>query len=297
MTYPTLSIFQIAFWRAMLVHRRVTFSLGLVLPLFAWKKIYMWSHRIYKIICYISKSVLTPKTRCLSTQMICLARVSETETRHRHLQNVTCSNATTFLFLHKLMHMFHSNFTVPKFNIAPEKIPSQWESSLPTIIFQGTSCWTSGGYLSEVFFSPPLRNIKNKRCDLPWPTKTNPIGSMWLLYLPTTNFICTIQKLNHSGLHIQNLPWILYIYNSPLHHDLSHRIGKAKLRMPRWWWTSKWHRRTIDAVIDPRNVRMKHQADGLWQIGITKIIMITMKSESRWPGKKKKTFSKSNGYS
>ena len=27
--------------------------------------------------------------------------------------------------------------TLPKFNIAPEKLPSQKESSLPTIIFQG----------------------------------------------------------------------------------------------------------------------------------------------------------------
>ena len=32
-----------------------------------------------------------------------------------------------------------------KFNIAPENIPSQKESNLPTVIFQGL-CWTSRGY-------------------------------------------------------------------------------------------------------------------------------------------------------
>ena len=39
------------------------------------------------------------------------------------------------------------------FTLAPENIPSQKESSFPTIIFQGL-CWTSGGYpnlFSEVF--------------------------------------------------------------------------------------------------------------------------------------------------
>ncbi len=30
-----------------------------------------------------------------------------------------------------------SRGTLPKFNIAPEKLPSQYESSLPTTIFQG----------------------------------------------------------------------------------------------------------------------------------------------------------------
>ena len=41
-----------------------------------------------------------------------------------------------------------------KFNIAPENIPSQKESSIPTIIFQGL-CSTSGGYILESCFSGP----------------------------------------------------------------------------------------------------------------------------------------------
>ena len=40
--------------------------------------------------------------------------------------------------LQQLKRFFFVSFITPrKFNIAPEKVPSQKESSLPTIIFQG----------------------------------------------------------------------------------------------------------------------------------------------------------------
>ena len=58
-------------------------------------------------------------------------------------------------------------FTPPKFNIAPEKLPSQKVSSLPTIHFQGL-CQTSGGKKKKIAphvtsHSPhplPLREIQ-----------------------------------------------------------------------------------------------------------------------------------------
>ena len=40
-------------------------------------------------------------------------------------------------------------YTHLKLNVAPKNIPSQKESSLPTMIFQGL-CWTSGGYINIV---------------------------------------------------------------------------------------------------------------------------------------------------
>ena len=39
-------------------------------------------------------------------------------------------------FQGQLRHEWENYITLPKFNIAPENLPSQKESSLPTIIFQ-----------------------------------------------------------------------------------------------------------------------------------------------------------------
>ena len=49
-------------------------------------------------------------------------------------------------------------YTLPKFNIAPEKLPSQWESSLPTIIFQGRAVKLPGGTLLNSEFAGILKS-------------------------------------------------------------------------------------------------------------------------------------------
>ena len=43
------------------------------------------------------------------------------------------------------IHMFDFYGTPPKFNIVPQKLPSQKESSLPTIHFQGRTVKLWGG--------------------------------------------------------------------------------------------------------------------------------------------------------
>ena len=65
-----------------------------------------------------------------------------------------------------LLHARNQVVTLPKFNIAPEKLPSQKETSIPTIHFQ-VLCWTSGGISwvskKELSFSRDRASMLNLR--------------------------------------------------------------------------------------------------------------------------------------
>ena len=56
------------------------------------------------------------------------------------LAGLTCRECFLVEFRHEGTKNSRGNLPSLKFNIAPEKLPSEKESSLPTIIFQGFSC-------------------------------------------------------------------------------------------------------------------------------------------------------------
>ena len=117
-----------------------------------------------------------PKTQHAVTLLLTVRR----GTLHHYIspctiQKVSCMYISVYtICLHRFIHIIYMYiflhiYTLPKFNIAPEKLPSQKESSLPTIIFQGQAVKLRGGMFTlGNCVSIPQTCLSFPRCLYPW---------------------------------------------------------------------------------------------------------------------------------